>query len=71
MTPPRIAHPGADLPNRNDLGEHRCGPQAIGGSSGPTIELTARLAEFERDPEAGYSWGQVKAKLKDGSWRKA
>jgi putative addiction module component (TIGR02574 family) len=32
-------------------------------------ELRTRLATFERDPEAGYTWDQVKGKLKDGSWR--
>ncbi len=35
------------------------------------IELRERLADFERDPEAGYSWDQVKAHLKSGSWRTA
>ena len=30
-------------------------------------ELQARLADFERHPEAGYSWEQVKAHLKSGS----
>ena len=34
-------------------------------------DLAARLAEFERDPEAAYSWDQVKEKLKTGSWRTA
>ena len=32
-------------------------------------ELEARLAEFEANPEVDYSWDQVKARLKDGSWR--
>ena len=35
------------------------------------IELEARIAEFEANPEAGYSWEQVKSCLKDGSWRSA
>jgi putative addiction module component (TIGR02574 family) len=34
-------------------------------------ELQARLTDFERNPEAGYSWDQVKAHLKSGSWRTA
>ena len=29
------------------------------------------LIDFERNPEAGYSWDQVKAQLKNGSWRTA
>ena len=32
-------------------------------------ELEVRLADFEANPEAGYSWDQVKSSLKDGSWR--
>lgn len=32
-------------------------------------ELEARLAEFEKNPEAGFSWEQVKSRLSDGSWR--
>ena len=46
-------------------------PQALVVSPEIKADLTARLSEFERDPEAGYSWDQVKAKLKDGSWRTA
>ncbi len=34
-------------------------------------ELQERLVEFHRDPEAGYSWDEVKAQLKNGSWRTA
>jgi hypothetical protein len=33
------------------------------------VELNARLAELELNPEAGYSWDQVKTLLKNGSWR--
>lgn len=44
-------------------------PQAIEVSPELKSELNARLAEFERNPEAGYSWDQVKAQLKNGSWR--
>ena len=32
-------------------------------------ELEARLVEFEENPEAGFSWAQVEARLTDGSWR--
>lgn len=46
-------------------------PQAIEVSPELKTELIARLADFERDPEAGYSWDQVKAQLKNGSWRTA
>jgi putative addiction module component (TIGR02574 family) len=46
-------------------------PQAIEVSAELKADLGLRLAEFERNPEAGYSWDQVKAKLKDGSWRTA
>lgn len=50
-----------------------CGVGESGGSD-PNLDelqadLCARLNEFELAPEAGYSWDQVKAKLKDGSWR--
>jgi putative addiction module component (TIGR02574 family) len=44
-------------------------PHAIEVSSELKAELEARLADFERNPEAGYSWDQVKAHLKIGSWR--
>ena len=43
-------------------------PQAIEVSPEVKADLAARLIEFERDPEAGYSWDQVKEKLKNGSW---
>jgi putative addiction module component (TIGR02574 family) len=46
-------------------------PQALAVSPELKSELNIRMAEFERDPEAGYSWDQVKAKLKNGSWRTA
>jgi putative addiction module component (TIGR02574 family) len=46
-------------------------PQALEVSPELKLELNVRMAEFERDPEAGYSWDQVKAKLKNGSWRTA
>jgi len=43
-------------------------PQAIEVSPELKSELNARLADFERNPEAGYSWHQVKAQLKNGVW---
>lgn len=46
-------------------------PQAIEVSPELKAELTARLADFEKDPEAGYSWDVVKAQMKNGSWRTA
>ena len=46
-------------------------PQAVEVSPELKTELAARMADFERDPEAGYSWDQVKAKLTDGSWHTA
>ncbi|WP_202862781.1 addiction module protein [Limnohabitans sp. Rim28] len=35
-------------------------PHGIQDSPDLKIELEARLADFEKDPEAGYSWNQVK-----------
>ena len=46
-------------------------PQALEVSPEIKTDLTARLKDFECDPEAGYSWVQVKARLKDGAWRTA
>ena len=46
-------------------------PEAIEVSHELKSELNARLVDFERDPEAGYSWDQVKTQLKNGSWRAA
>lgn len=46
-------------------------PEAVEISPELKAELEARLAEFEANPEAGYSWDQVKLRLKDGSWRSA
>ncbi len=44
-------------------------PQAIKVSNELKSDLSARLLEFERNPEAGYAWDEVKAKLKNDSWR--
>ncbi len=46
-------------------------PQAIEVSPEVGADLAARLLDFEKDPEAGYSWDQVKDKLQNGSWRTA
>lgn len=46
-------------------------PEAVKISPALKAELEARLAEFEENPEAGYSWDQVKSRLNDGSWRTA
>lgn len=46
-------------------------PEAVKISPALKAELEARLTEFEANPEAGYSWDQVKARLKDGTWRSA
>lgn len=46
-------------------------PEAVEVSPALRIELEARLAEFEANPDAGYSWDQVKSRLRDGSWRSA
>jgi putative addiction module component (TIGR02574 family) len=46
-------------------------PQAIEVSPELKAELNARLADFERNPDGGYSWDQVKSQLKSGSWRTA
>lgn len=34
-------------------------------------ELEARPKAFEANPDSGYAWDEVKARLKDGSWRSA
>ena len=46
-------------------------PEAVKISPALKVELEARLKEFEANPEAGYSWEQVRAHLKDGTWRSA
>lgn len=46
-------------------------PEAVQISPALKVELEARLVEFVADPEAGYSWEQVKSRLKDGSWHSA
>jgi putative addiction module component (TIGR02574 family) len=46
-------------------------PEAVEISPALKVELEARLAEFDANPEAGNSCGKVKSSLKDGSWRSA
>jgi putative addiction module component (TIGR02574 family) len=46
-------------------------PEAVEISPALKAELEARLKEFEANPDAGYSWDQVKSHLKNGSWRSA
>jgi putative addiction module component (TIGR02574 family) len=46
-------------------------PQAIEVPAEIKADLQSRLAEFERDPEAGFSWEEVKSKMRSGSWRTA
>jgi putative addiction module component (TIGR02574 family) len=33
-------------------------------------ELDRRMEEYRRDPGTGRTWGQVKAKIAAGEWRK-
>ena len=44
-------------------------PHAIEVSPELKTELQSRLADFDQNPEAGYSWDQVRTHLKTGSWR--
>lgn len=44
-------------------------PEAVEISPELKAELEARLAEFEENPDAGFSWEQVKSHLNDSSWR--
>ena len=44
-------------------------PHAIEVSPELKTELQSRLADFDQNPEAGYSWNQVRTHLKTGSWR--
>lgn len=44
-------------------------PEALHVSPELKAELELRMIEFEKNPESGYSWDQVKSSLKDGSWR--
>jgi putative addiction module component (TIGR02574 family) len=46
-------------------------PEAVEITPEQKAELANRLREFEADPEAGYSWEQVKSLLRSGAWRSA
>lgn len=46
-------------------------PEAVEISPAQKAGLDARLAEFKANPEAGYSWDQVKSRLKDSLLRAA
>lgn len=46
-------------------------PEALEVTPELKAELEERLKEFEANPEAGYSWDQVRSCLKDGTWRTA
>jgi putative addiction module component (TIGR02574 family) len=44
-------------------------PEAVEVAPELKAELQARLKEFEANPAAGFSWEQVKAHLRSGTWR--
>ena len=44
-------------------------PEALEVTPEIKAELDKRLKEFEANPESGYSWEQVKAHLKNNTWR--
>ena len=46
-------------------------PQSLEVSPELKAELESRLADFQQNPQAGYYWDEVKAHLKNGSWRTA
>lgn len=46
-------------------------PEAVEVTPELKAELEKRLKEFETNPEAGYSWEQVRSCLKSGTWRSA
>ena len=46
-------------------------PEGVEVSPELKVDLEERLRQFEANPDAGYSWDEVKARLKDGSWRSA
>ncbi|MGQ0657520.1 MAG: addiction module protein [Chromatiales bacterium] len=46
-------------------------PEAVDVSPALRNELEQRLKEFEADPEAGFSWDEVKSQLRSGAWRSA
>lgn len=46
-------------------------PEAVSVSPELGAELEMRFKEFQANPEAGYSWEEVKVRLKNDSWRSA
>jgi putative addiction module component (TIGR02574 family) len=44
-------------------------PEAVEVSPALKAELEARLKAFEANPEQGYSWDEVRERVRDGSWR--
>ena len=46
-------------------------PPRLGISPELKSELEQRLTEFERAPNAGYSWAEVKLHLKNATWHSA
>mgnify|MGYP000333053156 CR=1 FL=1 len=46
-------------------------PEAVSVSPELKTELEMRFKQFQANPEAGYSWEEVKARLKNDSWRSA
>lgn len=44
-------------------------PDAVPVSPELEAVLDRRLREFEANPDSGFSWEEVKAHIKDGSWR--
>lgn len=46
-------------------------PHSLDVSPELKAELESRLVDFEQNPQDGYSWDEVKAHLKNGSWRTA
>ena len=46
-------------------------PEGVPLSPEIKAELDSRFEEFEKNTEAGYSWEEVKFRLRDGTWRTA
>lgn len=46
-------------------------PEAVEVSAALKAEREERLSEFVANPEAGYSWDDVRSRLYDGTWRTA
>jgi len=46
-------------------------PEAIEVTPEVKADLEQRLKDFEADPESGFSWEQVKSRLRNNTWRSA